>query len=33
LIAPLAAHALFNAINLVCFFINGDPVAKLPVQQ
>jgi membrane protease YdiL (CAAX protease family) len=33
LIAPLAAHALFNAINLAHFFFNGDPAAKLPAQQ
>lgn len=33
LIAPLAAHALFNAINLVQFFINGAPAATPPVQQ
>ena len=33
LIAPLAAHALFNAINLLLFIINSDSGAKLPVQQ
>ena len=33
LIAPLAAHALFNATNLVIFFVNGDAGAKLPAQQ
>ena len=33
LTAPLAAHALFNAVNLLIFFINGDSAAKLPVQQ
>jgi uncharacterized protein len=33
LLAPLTAHMLFNAANLVIFFINGDPPAKLPVAQ
>jgi membrane protease YdiL (CAAX protease family) len=32
LIAPLVGHALFNGINLLIFFINGDPDAKLPAQ-
>jgi hypothetical protein len=33
LLAPLAAHALFNAANLVIFFLSGDPAAKFPAQQ
>jgi len=33
LMAPLAAHALFNAINLAIFFVNGASATKLPVQQ
>jgi hypothetical protein len=32
LLAPLTAHALFNAANLVIFFANGDSAAKLPAQ-
>jgi membrane protease YdiL (CAAX protease family) len=33
LAAPLAAHAMFNATNLVIFFAYGDSVAKLPTPQ
>lgn len=33
LLAPLAAHALFNAVNLVIFFLSGDPAAKFPAHQ
>lgn len=33
LLAPLAAHALFNAANLVIFFLHDDPAAKLPTPQ
>ena len=33
LLAPLTAHMLFNAANLVIFFINGDPPARLPVAS
>lgn len=29
-LAPLTAHMVFNAANLVIFFINDDSVAKLP---
>ncbi len=32
LLAPLAAHALFNATNLVIFFAHTDSPAKLPAQ-
>ena len=31
-LAPLTAHMLFNAANLVIFFVNGDSVAKLPAK-
>ncbi len=31
-LAPLTAHMLFNAVNLVIFFINGNPAATLPVK-
>jgi uncharacterized protein len=30
LLAPLTAHALFNAANLVIFFLNSDSPARLP---
>ena len=33
LIAPLSAHALFNAANLLIFFAQSDPATKLPAQQ
>jgi membrane protease YdiL (CAAX protease family) len=33
LLAPLTAHACFNAANLVIFFLNGDSPAKLPAPQ
>ena len=33
LLAPLVTHALFNAANLVIFFLSGDPAAKFPAQR
>ena len=33
LLAPLTAHAMFNAANLVMFFVYTDSAAKLPTQQ
>jgi membrane protease YdiL (CAAX protease family) len=33
LLAPLTAHALFNAINLAIFFLSGDLAAKFPARQ
>lgn len=31
-LAPLTAHMVFNAANLVIFFVNGDSLAKLPAK-
>jgi len=33
LLAPLTAHALFNAANLALFFMSTDSAAKLPSSQ
>lgn len=32
LLAPVTAHALFNAANLVSFFWHGNPAARLPTS-
>ena len=32
-LAPLTTHALFNAANLVLFFVNSDAPAKLSAHQ
>jgi membrane protease YdiL (CAAX protease family) len=33
LLAPLTAHALFNAINLVIFFVHDYPAAKVTAHS
>jgi len=33
LLAPVTAHALFNAANLVVFFVSNHPGAKFPTMQ